>query len=289
MLYCKTCPSKTLNKPCPSFLVIGGQKCGTTWISKILTQHYEVNNLKTKELHFFNNEKNFKKGEHWYFNHYRCNSNTLAVGEYTPNYLFCSISDNERIENNIPENIPLLVKQYNEDVKLIAILRNPVKRAISAYYHHINVGRISYKSKLKDVLNHYGILSMGYYALHLEKWFQHFKEDNFLILIYEEDLHQNNLSNTIKKVYSHIGVNPDYIPKNIEKRYNVSGSHFKLKLKNYFNDYLCKVFDIITPAFIKQSSIWNIDIHEEEINMLKAAYKPHNQRLSKLLDRELPW
>ena len=289
MLHCKTCPASNCVKPCPSFLLIGGQKCGTTWFSKMLSQHKEVNNLKTKELHFFNKEGNLRKGDKWYFNQFRCNSNTLAVGEYTPNYLFCEVSEYERMESDIPKNIPLLVKQYNEDIKLIVVLRNPVKRAISAYYHHIRAGRISYKSRLKDVLHRYGIQSMGYYALHLEKWFQYFPEKNFLIFIYEEDLRKDNALKTLRRVYSHIGVNPDFMPKDAEKKYNVSGSHFKLVLRNYLNGDLSTVVDRITPRFIKQSPRWEINISGEEIDKLEEVYKPYNYRLAELLNRELPW
>ncbi len=289
MLHCKTCPATNYVKSCPSFLLIGAQKCGTTWLSKMVSQHKEVNNLKTKELHFFDNEKNLRKGDQWYFNQFRCNCNTHAVGEYSPNYLFCEVSENERIENDIPKNIPLLIKQYNEDIKLIVVLRNPVYRAISAYYHHIGVGRISYKSRLKDVLHRYGIQSMGYYAIHLEKWFQYFPKNNFLILIYEEDLHKNNALKTLRRVYTHIGVNPDFIPANVEKQYNVSHSHFKLLLNNYLNGKLSKVVDGITPRFIKESPRWKINIPSEEIDMLEEVYKPYNYRLSKLLNRELNW
>src|SRR5689334_13964335 len=48
----------------PDFLVIGGQKCGTTSLYDYLIQHPQILPAVRKQMHFFDNR--FSKGFHWY-------------------------------------------------------------------------------------------------------------------------------------------------------------------------------------------------------------------------------
>jgi len=46
----------------PTFLIIGCQKAGTSWLHKAIAQHPEIVVSTPKELHFFNNLGNYSRG-----------------------------------------------------------------------------------------------------------------------------------------------------------------------------------------------------------------------------------
>ncbi|RYJ02932.1 MAG: sulfotransferase, partial [Actinomycetales bacterium] len=52
--------------PAPTFLCIGAQKCGTTWLASAVAQHPEVGTGRKKELHFFDQRAAYERGLDWY-------------------------------------------------------------------------------------------------------------------------------------------------------------------------------------------------------------------------------
>ena len=50
----------------PNFLCVGAQRAGTTTLFNTLKLHPSISLSSTKEVHFFDNDENFKKGINWY-------------------------------------------------------------------------------------------------------------------------------------------------------------------------------------------------------------------------------
>ncbi len=116
-------------RPLPNFLVIGAQKAGTTSLFHYICQHPQVFENKAKELHFF--DQHYRHGTNWYRSHFPLAGRLMSgrcLGEATPYYL-CHPHAPSRIFNLLPR------------VKIIAILRDPVERAISHYFHEKKKGR----------------------------------------------------------------------------------------------------------------------------------------------------
>ena len=109
----------------PDFLVSGTQKGGTTYLHGLLQQHPQVVLAHPKYLHNFS--LHHGHGLDWYANHFAGASVDQRCGEVTPYYLFHPLAA-ERIHAAIP------------DVKLIVLLRDPVERALSQYFHSRRLG-----------------------------------------------------------------------------------------------------------------------------------------------------
>lgn len=281
----------------PTFLVIGAQKCGTNWIAQMLSQHPEISvptkksyfffNKISKELHFFDNLQRYEYGLEWYKSWFRISPSTKAAGEFTPNYLWTNESDN-RAEKGW--SIPELVHKHYPTLKLIVCLRNPVERAISAYYHHIRKGRLDSGQSILTVAGKYGIVSMGYYDIDLRKWMRYFAKKDFLILIYEEDLKDENKRVTLKKIFQHIDVDDLFVPRNIFQKYYARKTHFELRLIRYpIPAVIRKIFLNLIPGYIKHYRLWDIPVSDEEKAALKTLFNSHNRNLEKMIDRKLPW
>lgn len=112
-------------EPLLDFAIVGAQKCGTTALGRFLGQHPEIA-FCAGEVHLFdapdyspcwtpariNARYRQALGEH---------ANARVRGECTPVYMFLP---------GVAEQLA----RYNPRLKLIVLLRDPVQRAISAYY-----------------------------------------------------------------------------------------------------------------------------------------------------------
>jgi len=119
----------------PDFVIIGAQKAGTTSLYHYLAQHPAVLGLERKEVHYFDNHA--ERPLTWYRAHFptraamqrraRQHDGPVLTGEATPFYMFHPFGP-ARIASALP------------NVKLIAILREPVARAVSHYHHEVRGG-----------------------------------------------------------------------------------------------------------------------------------------------------
>jgi hypothetical protein len=105
------------------FLIAGVQKAGTSSLDGYLRQHPRIGMAEVKETHFFDNEAEFAAETVDYENYhhfFRQRDAVRCYGEATPIYTYW------------PESL-LRIQQYNPQMKLVVLLRNPIERAWSAW------------------------------------------------------------------------------------------------------------------------------------------------------------
>lgn len=108
-------------------IIIGAMKSGTTSIFKFLSQHPDIVATKKTETHFFS--KMFKKGLDFYENSWpNVESHEKVFLEATPGYY----------KSHVHDNIPYKISSSYPKVKLLFIIRNPIKRLESNYRQYIN-------------------------------------------------------------------------------------------------------------------------------------------------------
>jgi hypothetical protein len=113
----------------PSFFLLGAGKAGTTSLHGYLNQHPQICMAEPKEPIYF--EAEFDRGPAYYFNRYFSHwEDQPVVGE-------------SRTRNLYLPYVPQRLFDYNPDAKLLAILRNPVERAISHWWHWYSRGEES--------------------------------------------------------------------------------------------------------------------------------------------------
>ena len=180
-----TCPLRMM----PAFIVIGTHRGGTSAFYHYLTEHPGIGAATTKEVNYF--DRNYFKGNLWYRAHFptrgqRANRADFISGEASPHYLFHSL-------------VPQRVAQTIPDVRLIALLRNPVERAWSHYRRYIYLGRetLPFEEAIAeeerrlsadpyDTAGGTSYLARGLYANQLERWYSLFSPRQMLILRSED-------------------------------------------------------------------------------------------------------
>jgi hypothetical protein len=120
--------SGQLPRNAPKFLIIGGQKCGTTALHHYLSMHPQIISANTKELHFFNAELQYKIGFEYYHSQFPEVEDDVITFESSPSYLLSYAAINR-------------IHAYNPKIKIVVLLRNPIDRAFSAW----NMYKMRYK------------------------------------------------------------------------------------------------------------------------------------------------
>lgn len=268
----------------PTFLGIGAQKCATSWLAAMLRQHPEIFMPRKKELHFFNLRSHYRRGIEWYRACFAGGHEHRALGEFTPNYLWVNGGRVVIDDPTLNPDVARLVREALPAVKLIVSLRNPVDRAVSAFYHHIRARRIAPHRLLLDVAECFGIVSKGFYFSQLSEWYQYFPADQLLILIYELDIVRDR-THAIQSMYRFLDVSDQYIPAPLDRRYNVRSGSFFLYL-NYYFPRTAAALATRWPALLRLD-LPHIKVTPRERAELARIYQDENRNLEQLLGRDL--
>jgi hypothetical protein len=222
----------------PDFLILGGQRCGSTSLYDMVCGHPDVMPASHKEPHFFDN--NHLRGEEFYRRlfplrmHVRARERRLGrrvvTGEATTYYL-----SHPAVPGRVRAMLPV--------VRLIAILRDPVDRAHSHYQLSVREGRepLSFEEALaaeperlageeerllsdpayRGVAHRFhSYRSRGRYVDQLRRWWAEFPRDQLLVLRSEDMFAEPRA--VYDEVVRFLGLDPDADRRTFDARNRVS-------------------------------------------------------------------
>lgn len=184
----------------PDFLFVGAAKCGSTWFFKALEAHPEVFVPPAKDIYYF--DDHYDRGIAWYESFFAAADTALAIGEVSHNYLY-SGEALDRINDDLP------------NVKLIACLRDPIERAISAYLFMRRNGTAG-RNFRETLQANPKIMERGRYASYISRCFEQFGRDRVRVFLFD-DL-QANPGAMAQALYSFIGVDATFMHKDAHKK-----------------------------------------------------------------------
>ena len=284
------------NKEKLDFVVIGVQKCATTWIYDCLKDHPQLNLRDSKNEDYYYGGPYFLKNgmDDWYFSQFKKNKDQLLKGCVSVDY----------IEDKAIQNI---LFNHNSKIKLIASLRNPADRVVSAYQWYVrkgfipnlpvNEGLISLFRHYKgEVNNEYSpmylnIIQRGFYAEKLKPFFIKFPLEQIKIVLYD-DIKSAPLS-IIRQIMSFLKINENFIPPNINTipKKN-TGIETLIKLERQFPDsrVIRKFVDIGNQLLYKkmQLNVPSEKVSQDLMNELTLLYRASNEDLASLLSNFEP-
>jgi hypothetical protein len=269
------------------YFLLGAQKAGTTWLSEMLLESSGISSVKFKEPHYYNKKSNFILGDSYYKKIFTKKNSKSIDMDFTPNYLWCNATEHESVQSCLNDDIPALIKNDHPDSKFIVLLRNPVDRAVSAFYHHIRAGRISPNSNILDVMGEYGIFSMGLYDEQLKYWFNYFDRKSFLVLFYESDLDDSCKCSTLSKACNFLDVEyPNSV--DLYKKFNTRNSYLEMRL-NFLPKYIRKLSSKLLPNCICNNDLFKISVSNKDRETLLELYSESVENLRELVDSDVPW
>lgn len=177
----------------PHFILIGAPKCGTTSVHSMLAEHpdvfmpqneiffFDVDDVITHpdffvhrdRMSFHDYDADFDSYLAWYRSLFSAAKPGQRIGEDTTTYLFSP-------------DAPRRIAELLPDVRLVALLRDPVDRAYSQYWHNVRAGRhtVSFERVLRT--NPTALLAHGFYAEQLARYRGFFDAGQMHVLFFED-------------------------------------------------------------------------------------------------------
>ena len=253
----------------PDFMVIGIGRGGTTSCFHYLSQHPSILESAYDEIGFF--DENYHLGMNWYRSMFPTKFLKKKIAKKTGKCLTYDVTPSYIWKPKVARRI----KKLFPEIKLIAILRNPVDRAYSQYHLGITDGwqKFSFEEIIEDDIKTFqkfkninsitddehfinyiknSHLGRGLYAHHLKIWFELFDRNQILILLSEELSTETNKA--MNKIFQFLDLPKHEIPDTIKRN---TGNYSKMK--------------------------------SDTRKKLISFYSKHNQDLFKLLNRKFDW
>jgi hypothetical protein len=277
-----------MSKKLPNFLIVGAAKCGTSSLHKYLEQHPDIFMSKVKEPRFLSSQVNpfplngpgDHKVEAWYVKKYdeyvklfEGAESFPVVGESSADTLYFH-------KGTIP-----VIKQYLGDPKIVIMLRNPVKRAFSAYQHLVRDLRedLSFEDGLKEEPNrirnnweliyHYTAVSLYHDSV---KAFM----DNFssVKVILTED-QEKRPQQVLRDIFRFLDVDPN-CDVNTDIRYNMSGKPKSQWLHQFFfeGNMARRIAQPIVRTLFSAETRIKIAQKIQEKNLTRLTINPDTKR-----------
>ncbi len=178
------------------FMIIGAAKCGTTSLANGLSDHPEVCFSEEKEPEFFSAHTDWAKklnGYHALYKPY----NGQKLGEGSTNYT---------MHPEFP-NTHKRLHEYNPNLKLIYIMRDPIKRMESHFAHNYVRGRIE-KPMEEEVLGNPSFITRSSYHMQISPYIEQFGRENVLLIVFEE--YVRNPKEAFIQMATFIGLDTNY-------------------------------------------------------------------------------
>jgi len=198
----------------PDFIGIGAAKAGSTWVSECIKSHPEICLSVPKEINYFNSHGNFLYGNFygrekninfdkdisWYAGHFSHCKPGNKKGEFSTSYIY-------------DEKAPQKIKETFNDVKIIAVLRNPAERSFSQYLMLKNYLKKEERDFAEVVKEEPEYIKRSMYYEQLSRYLEFFSMDQMLIITLDE-IHSDP-KDILKRLYGFIGVDTEFIPEKI--------------------------------------------------------------------------
>ena len=188
----------------PSFIIIGGGKCGTTSLHNYLNQHPQIYICPQKETFFFTDEKSRSRNQNW--------GAVTDLGSYSALFQDAPqdniLGEISTVYYSYPRSAQLIYDLIPK-VQIIAILRNPGERAFSDYQMHFRAGRekSTFESLVKEN-NKY--IKKGFYYQKLMPYFQTFPKEQIKIILFDD--FKNKPVDCLQDLFNFLGVDSEFVP-----------------------------------------------------------------------------
>ncbi|CAH1772499.1 unnamed protein product [Owenia fusiformis] len=264
-------PCESLGRKLPQCIIIGVQKCGTSALSDFMAVHPQLIRSVHAEEHFFDK----------FLNHNVSLKDEIIL-KYMPNMpLTC---DHEIAFEKTPAYFdgadPRDLLKMNPALRLILLICDPVRRALSAYLHNVNIGKYPPRpytsfcfTQNGDVNETSDIISRGRYDIPLMRYLNIFPRRQLLIL--DQVTLEMNPLDIMKRIESFL---------QLDEFYDKSTFYFNTTVQ-----YFCinpKLKSTNSGCLLTMKYRSHPNLSEKHTSKLQQYFKPFNYRFMDIAQEE---
>jgi hypothetical protein len=304
----------------PNFFLVGGPRCGSTFVYRFLEEHPDIFFSARKETHFFSKDfhaecddlhgdaaKNIKlfsvRTMEKYLGQYDERGATKIVGDASTSHLYSSVAAGA-------------IAEFNPQAKILVSLRNPIDQMCSWHAYLVRhreepiadfgAAMDANKRGLKRddfsaALRHTNRINYRYitdYLTHLERFRQYFPNEQIHITVFDD--FRRNPASEFRAIYNFLGVDADvadqlnYGQTNANQTLMFAGLFGKLVDKESF---IRRMGDALLPKSVGRklhqgliktftTSAKRKGADQEAVQALKKELRPRVEALSAALGRD---
>lgn len=295
----------------PDFFILGAAKCGTTSLHAWLDFHPDILMSNPKEPFFFEAEYESGREYYWetYFKHWQ--------GQ--------ALTGDARHRNLYFPYVPERILEFNPAARFIVLLREPVARAHSHWWHWHRRGmepldfRSAVEADLERIESGVGVrtpeeiaeyarqldpagkgpyrtyVDSGYYAEQIERYLAIFPKEQFKMVFFENLVRAPKQH--LEDILRFLGADPgpaeqiSCSPENINKGISWRSAR-PLFLRQLGRAFLTNPLRTMTPSGLRRA-LARPPIDQDTRRWLSEHFQPHNIRLARLLAEKFelssPW
>jgi hypothetical protein len=171
----------------PNLFIIGSMKSGTTYLHRLLASHPSIFMSEPKEPCAFVEPDQLRPLWPWawdqgywrdrerYFQLFQSTGAAKIVGTGSVYYTHLPLAT----------DVPKRIHQFNPDSRLIYVMRDPIERAVSHYWHQVRWHK-EHRSLSSAIKNDQRYRDVSYYAMQLAPYFALFARHQIKTLTFEE-------------------------------------------------------------------------------------------------------
>ncbi len=213
-----------MSPPDLRFFVLGAQKCATSWLYYCLRDHPDVV-LPTRKIEhgYIGSPMYRERGPEWYLGRFPEAAPGAVAGEVAVDYL-------------LDADAPAAIAAHVERPRLVALLRDPVDRLVSAYFWALRKNQLP-NAPIASVLPFFldqlpgfperhpdrfvdELVRRGFYGQQLRPYLDRFGPESLLVVLYDEV--KADPAAVVRRVYRHVGVDAAFEPDSLSRRPKVN-------------------------------------------------------------------
>jgi hypothetical protein len=281
----------------PNLFIIGAMKSGTTSLHSYLNTHPSIYMCEPKEPSYFVHPSQLNwpaMKELGLWNH---EDRYLKLFEPADGATIWGESSTLYAKLPHITEIPERIAAFNPEAHFIYVMRDPVERTISHYWHEMRQGNEN-KSLMRAIQENSLYCDVSHYAYQLQPYLQRFGADRVLTFTAEEMVRDS--STIVRTIFEWLGVDASFVPPNLAEKVHVTPKRFFQKSKLFRLRYQwpwSAIADLL-PRGIRQQGL-NLAVkkvnqqehgqdREAAIDFLRPIQQKQTQELSTLLGRDFP-
>ncbi len=285
----------------PNLFLIGAMKSGTTYLRKLLNAHPAIFMSEPDEPSYFVEPQRLKQiwTDMWERDFWRSEENYLKLFESAGDATILGEASTNYTKMPVVSGVPEKIQAFNPEARFIYILRDPVERTISHYWHMVRY-HAERRPIAKAIRRDDQYIAVSHYAMQAKPFLERFGRDRVAILTYETMI--RNPAETAKEIYRWLGVGtegadmagfdePEHVTPSVVSVSQWAGMPRRLRQSPHFRHLFryipCSVQSALRRATTRDLNRRSVDV-SEAVEYLRPIQRKQAEELMRLLGRDFP-
>ena len=290
-----------MNSRQPNLFLVGAMKSGTTTLHELLAGHPEIAMSEPKEpCHFISGEALQRLWpEMWAKGYWKNEQTYLDIFPNNPNARWRGESSTDYSKRPLIDGIAKRIAAYNADARIVYIMRDPVERTISHYWHMTEL-RGEKRSILEAINDDPHYTDVSNYAFQLAPYLEHFGRNRIYVLTFEAL--KANPQAIVSELCRWLSVAENFEPDRPHAAHNVTPETIRQKrsgmgaLDRIRHSALWGAVGPLVPSALRKTAVAMVEreIFRREVDLgpaiawLRPRQQPQVRTLEAILDRTFP-